>query len=81
MPLEPDEIERIGAREGWRAKTFGRGMQGQKPFFYVIEFWLDLACAVVGSIKPALHAITQRICGGVTFRFGTYHPELPLTLV
>jgi hypothetical protein len=28
VPLEPDEIERIGAREGWRAKTFGRGMQG-----------------------------------------------------
>ena len=30
VPLEPDEIERIGAREGWRAKTFGRGMQGQQ---------------------------------------------------
>ena len=41
VPLETDEIERIGAREGWRAKTFGRGMQGQKPFFYVIEFWLE----------------------------------------
>ena len=41
VPLEPDEIERIGAREGWRAKTFGRGMQGQKPFFHVIEFWLE----------------------------------------
>jgi hypothetical protein len=41
VPLEPHEIERIGAREGWRAKTFGRGMQGQKPFFRVIEFWLE----------------------------------------
>ena len=41
VPLEPDEIERIGAREGWRAKTFGRGMQGQKPFFHVIEFWVE----------------------------------------
>ena len=30
-----------GAREGWRARTFGRGMQGQKPFFHVIEFWLE----------------------------------------
>ncbi len=29
------------AREGWRAKTFGRGMQGHKPFFHVIEFWLE----------------------------------------
>jgi len=25
----------------WRAKTFGRGMQGHKPFFHVIEFWLE----------------------------------------
>jgi len=41
VPLEPDEIERIGVREGWRAKVFGRGMQGQKPFFHVIEFWLE----------------------------------------
>ncbi len=32
---------RIGAREGWRAKIFGRGMEGQKPFFHVIEFWLE----------------------------------------
>jgi hypothetical protein len=38
---EPEEVERIGAREGWRAKTFGRGMRGQKPFFHVIEFWLE----------------------------------------
>ncbi|MGH7095557.1 MAG: hypothetical protein ACREFB_18740, partial [Stellaceae bacterium] len=30
-----EEVERIGAREGWRAKTFGRGMQGHKPFFHV----------------------------------------------
>ena len=31
----------IGAREGWRARTFGRGMKGHKPFFHVIEFWLE----------------------------------------
>ncbi|MBV9826002.1 MAG: hypothetical protein JO001_10025 [Alphaproteobacteria bacterium] len=41
VPREPAEIEAIGAREGWRAKTFGRGMQGQKPFFHVIEFWVE----------------------------------------
>lgn len=41
VPHEAEEVERIGAREGWRAKTFGRGMQGQKPFFHVIEFWLE----------------------------------------
>ena len=41
VPLEREEVERIGARDGWRAKTFGRGMQGHKPFFHVIEFWLE----------------------------------------
>jgi len=41
VPHEATEVERIGAREGWRAKTFGRGRQGHKPFFHVIEFWLE----------------------------------------
>src|SRR5271156_6334250 len=41
VPLEPAEIERIGAREGWRTKLFGRGMRGEKPFFHVIEFWVE----------------------------------------
>ena len=41
VPLDRDQIEKIGAREGWRAKTFGRGMRGQKPFFHVIEFWVE----------------------------------------
>jgi hypothetical protein len=41
VPREAEEVERIGAREGWRAKTFGRGRPGQKPFFHVIEFWVE----------------------------------------
>lgn len=41
VPRTAEEVERIGAREGWRAKTFGRGMPGHKPFFHVIEFWLE----------------------------------------
>src|SRR5579862_4898464 len=41
VPMSREDVERIGAREGWRAKTFGRGMQGHKPFFHVIEFWLE----------------------------------------
>jgi hypothetical protein len=41
VPHDAEAVERIGAREGWRARTFGRGPQGQKPFFHVIEFWLE----------------------------------------
>jgi hypothetical protein len=39
-PSKPKKLN-ASEREGWRAKTFGRGMQGQKPFFHVIEFWLE----------------------------------------
>ena len=41
VPLDREEVELIGTREGWRAKTFGRGMKGHDPFFHVIEFWLE----------------------------------------
>jgi hypothetical protein len=41
VPLDCEAVERIGTREGWRTKTFGRGMKGHKPFFHVIEFWLE----------------------------------------
>jgi hypothetical protein len=41
VALDAEQVERIGAREGWRAKTFGRGRQGHDPFFHVIEFWVE----------------------------------------
>ena len=41
-PMRTILAQRCGRiARGWRAKTFGRGMQGQKPFFHVIEFWLE----------------------------------------
>src|SRR3954449_2304791 len=53
VPLSREEVERIGAREGWRARTFGRGMQGQKPFFHVIEFWLENRL-MIEVVSPAM---------------------------
>jgi hypothetical protein len=53
VPLEPEQVERIGAREGWRAKTFGRGMQDHKPFFHVIEFWLENRL-MIEVVPPAM---------------------------
>ena len=41
VPASREEVEQIGAREGWRTKLFGRGAPGQKPFFHVIEFWVE----------------------------------------
>ena len=53
VPLEREEIERIGAREGWRAKTFGRGMQGKQPNFHVVEFWLENRL-MIEVVSPAM---------------------------
>lgn len=43
LAVKSDEAEilRIGEREGWRTRRFGRGAPGQKPFFEVIEFWVE----------------------------------------
>lgn len=41
VPRSREEIEAIGARAGWRTKLFGRGIPGQKPFFHVIELWIE----------------------------------------
>ena len=53
VPRKLEEIERIGEREGWRAKTFGRGMQGQAPFFHVVEFWLENRL-MIEVVSPAM---------------------------
>lgn len=34
-------IERIGKRERWRTKLYGRGAPGQAPLFHVVEFWVE----------------------------------------
>jgi hypothetical protein len=41
VPCERAEVERIGAREGWRTKLLGRGAPGQEPAFHVIELWIE----------------------------------------
>ena len=53
VPLASEQVERIGAREGWRAKAFGRGMQGHEPFFNVIEFWLENRL-MIEVVPPAM---------------------------
>jgi hypothetical protein len=37
----------------WRVKTFGRGMQAHKPFFHVIEFWLENRLTIE-VVSPAM---------------------------
>lgn len=40
-PLDRAAIERVGAREGWRTKFFGRGAPGKPPVFHLLEFWVE----------------------------------------
>jgi hypothetical protein len=41
VPIGQEQVQKIGDREGWRTRKFGRAAPGQKPFFHVIEFWLE----------------------------------------
>ncbi len=70
VPLQPEQIEAIGAREGWRAKTFGRGMRGRKPFFHVIEFWLENRL-MIEVVSPEMVARVRH-----SARFRKMHDEV-----
>jgi hypothetical protein len=41
VPVDEATIQRLGEREGWRTRRFGRGAPGQPPVFYVIEMWIE----------------------------------------
>lgn len=62
VPTDQETIERIGAREGWRTKLFGRGRPGHAAAFNVIEFWIEnrLMIELVPEemIGPYLNVVT-----------------------
>lgn len=41
VTADRDTVQKIGEREGWRTRLFGRGAPGREPFFHVIEFWIE----------------------------------------
>ena len=41
IQLDQKAVAKIGEREGWRTRVFGRGAPGKKPVFHVIEFWVE----------------------------------------
>jgi len=64
VPTDRATVQRIGDREGWRTKLFGRGAAGKPPVFHVIEFWVenhlmlevatpDMLAAYAEAIQPA----------------------------
>jgi hypothetical protein len=64
VPIDREAVQRIGDREGWRTKVFGRGAPGKPPVFHIFEFWIedrfmlevatpDMLAAYAETIQPA----------------------------
>jgi len=56
-----DPQVRIGEREGWRTRYFGRGAPGQPPAFHVIEFWLENRVMVEVATPDMVEEYTRMI--------------------
>lgn len=61
VPVDRATVERIGEREGWRTRYFGRGAPGKPPFFHVIEFWLENRVMVEVATPDMLAEYTRMI--------------------
>lgn len=77
VDLERDAIERIGAREGWRTKLFGRGAPGQKPVFEVIELWIENRILVELAPKSMIGAYEKAISFASLDAFFSNRPSNP----
>ena len=53
LDVDPDEVERIGAREGWRTLRCWRGPPGH-PVFELIEFWVENRVMIEIATPPML---------------------------
>jgi len=61
VPLDEAAVQRIGDREGWRTQRFGRGAPGQKPFFDVIEVWVENRLMIEVATPDMLAAYTNTV--------------------
>ena len=61
VPIDRTTVERIGEREGWRTRYFGRGAPGQPPVFHVIEFWVENRLMVEVATPDMLAEYTRMI--------------------
>jgi hypothetical protein len=61
VPVDRATVERIGEREGWRTRYFGRGAPGQPPAFHVIEFWVENRLMIEVATPDMLAEYTRMI--------------------
>ena len=60
VPIDRAQVERIGEREGWRTRFFGRGSPGQPPAFHVIEVWVENRLMIEVATQDMLAEYTHR---------------------
>lgn len=53
VALERDEIERVGAREGWKTMLYGAAPPGKPAVFHVVQFWVENR-TLVELITPSM---------------------------
>jgi len=61
VPVDRATVQRIGDREGWRTRLFGRGAPGQPPVFHVIEFWIENRLMVEVATPDMVAEYTERM--------------------
>lgn len=53
LPLAASDIERIGAREGWRCDASVAGLPGRPPAFHLYRMWIE-NCILVECVPEAM---------------------------
>jgi hypothetical protein len=61
VPIDRGAVQRIGDREGWRTKVFGRGAPGKPPVFHIFEFWVEDRFMLEVATPDMLAAYTETI--------------------
>ena len=61
IPLAEADVHRIGDREGWRTRRFGRGAPGRPAFFDVIEVWVENRLMIEVATPDMLPAYQKMI--------------------
>jgi hypothetical protein len=61
VPLDREAVQRIGDREGWRTRVFGRGAPGKPPVFHIFEFWIENRFMLEVATPDMLQAYAETI--------------------
>ena len=82
VPLERADIERIGAREGWRTELSIAGYKGQPPAFRLYGMWVEKRIMIEFVPESMIrrvrepHAVGPARCGDGGYVHGVTRPSI-----